>query len=107
MKSIIFNQAVKHGRIQFIPGVAVAFEDADAVPYFVAAGWAEASDEEPKHTYPLGEVDVDPLTRSAETGQFVQPDVAEAHLAEHDGNPPPPAHEAKFKPGVIAPAAEG
>lgn len=61
-KSIIFRHAVKHGRHHFLPGVPLAFEDADAAPYFIGAGWADESDQEPVHTYPAGEVDIDPDT---------------------------------------------
>lgn len=106
MQSIEFNQSVRHGPVQFIPGVPVAFEDPDAAPYFIAAGWAAASDAAPVHVYDAGTIDVDPLTRVAGTGAFVQPDLAEAHLAQHDGNPPPPPHETQFQSGLIAPAPE-
>lgn len=60
--SIIFNQAVKHGKSQFFPGVPVAFEDEDAAPYFLAAGWADETDQSPLHTYSKGEIDIDPET---------------------------------------------
>lgn len=104
--AVIFNQSVKHGRVQFLPGVAVAFEDADAEPYFIAAGWADETKDEPVHTYGLGEVDADPLTRFGETGKFVQPELAQAHLDAHDGEAALPAHETAFQSGLIAPAQE-
>jgi len=53
---------VKHGKLSFAPGVAYAFEDKDAEPYFIAAGWAEATHDAPVHTYSLGEIDIDPAT---------------------------------------------
>jgi hypothetical protein len=53
---------VKHGTIIMQPGSIVGFEDPDAAPYFIAAGWAEPSDEEPSIVYTQGEVDVDPTT---------------------------------------------
>lgn len=69
--AIKFNQAVKHGALQFFPGVSVAFEDASAEAYFVAAGWAEVTADAPVHTYPLGTVEIDPEAVFAETGRKV------------------------------------
>lgn len=105
--SITFNQRVKHGRLDFHPGVTYAFEDPDAAPYFIAAGWAsDSGDGEAAVTISLAEIDIDPLTRVAATGAFVLPAAAEAHLAAHDGTPPPAPHEVQFQSGLIAPAAE-
>jgi hypothetical protein len=104
--AIQFNQAVKHGTLQLLPNVPVAFDDAGAEAYFTAAGWAEATDAEPVHTYPEGSAVVDPLTRFGDSGEYVQPEVAEAHIAEYDGNPPPAFHEINFWPGLIAPVQE-
>lgn len=53
---------VKHGKQSFAPGVPYAFEDADAEPYFIAAGWAKKTKDAPVHTFTLGEVDIDPAT---------------------------------------------
>lgn len=53
---------VKHGKQSFAPGVPYAFEDADAEPYFIAAGWAAPTKEKPVHTFTLGEIDIDPAT---------------------------------------------
>ena len=53
---------VKHGKHSFAPGVSYAFEDEDAEPYFIAAGWAAKTKEPPVHTFTLGEVDIDPET---------------------------------------------
>ena len=103
--AIEFNQPVKHGRQQFIPGVSVAFDDPDAEPYFIAAGWASPTTVTPLFTYTEASVQVDPLTRFP-SGGFVQPDVAQAHIDFHGGNPPLPAHETEFTSGLIAPAAE-
>lgn len=68
---IIFNQVVKHDRIQFFPGVPVAFEDPLADAFFTALGWADATSDTPVHTYSADEVVIDPETRVAETGALV------------------------------------
>lgn len=60
--AIKFTKLVKHGRFAFAPGVSYAFEDADAEPYFKAAGWAEDTADAPVMTLTLGEVDIDPAT---------------------------------------------
>ncbi|WP_293875551.1 hypothetical protein [Sphingomonas sp. UBA978] len=60
--AIKFTSPTKHGATTFVPSVALAFEDKDAEPYFIAAGFAEATDDEPVMTYPVGEVDIDPET---------------------------------------------
>lgn len=69
--AVIFNQAVKHDRHQFFPGVAVAFDDANAENYFVAAGWAVATEETPVFVYPEGSVEIDTDAVFAETGRKV------------------------------------
>ena len=61
-QTITFRAPVKHGTLQFFPGVPVAFEDADAAPYFIAAGFADPSKGEPVHTYPKSSIDIDPET---------------------------------------------
>lgn len=71
MQAIIFESLTKHGTLTFLPSVPLAFEDVDAAPYFIACGWAKATDKEPLHTYLLGEVDIDPETRQNETGLLV------------------------------------
>lgn len=71
MQAVIFKSLTKHGTLTFLPSVPLAFEDEDAAPYFMKAGWAEATDQEPLHTYLLGEVDIDPLTRDNSTGKLV------------------------------------
>jgi hypothetical protein len=60
--TVKFNGVTLHGTLRFEPGVAYAFEDEDAEPYFKAAGWAEDSDEEPVRTFTKGEIDIDPNT---------------------------------------------
>jgi hypothetical protein len=95
-----------HEQHRFPPKVPFRFEDPDAEPYFLAAGWAEETDEEPIHTYTQGEVDVDPMT-TLPTGGYVLPDLAQARLDAHDGSPPPPKHELAFKASLIQPEAEG
>ncbi len=47
MGVIVFNQRVKHGRLDFHPTIPYGFEDPDAAPYFKACGWAEDSSAEP------------------------------------------------------------
>jgi len=79
--ALIFQQAVKHGKVEILPSVAVAFEDPDAEAYFTAAGWATATKSPPVRTYTQDEVSVDPLTRSAADGTYVLPELA----AQHDG----------------------
>jgi hypothetical protein len=79
--AIIFNTPVKEGTNQFLPNIPVAFDDEGAEDYFKAAGWAEDTDQAVVHTFPEGTVTVDPLTRFGETGAYVQPEVAKAHLA--------------------------
>lgn len=103
---IEFNQRVKHGRLDFHPGVAYDFEDADAAPYFIAAGWAATTSAPAAVTIGIDELDIDPLTRSAETGAYVLPEAAQAHLDRHDGTPPLRPHEVQFQSGLIAPAPE-
>lgn len=58
--AIKFNTLTKHGKLQFVPHVAVAFADDQAEEYFVAAGWADKSSEEPHHTFPIGTCKIDP-----------------------------------------------
>lgn len=60
--AIKFTSPTKHGAITFVPGVSLAFEDKDAEPYFIAAGFAEVTKDKPVMTYAQGEVDIDPET---------------------------------------------
>ena len=57
-----FKGVTKHGRFTFMPGIVYGFEDPDAVPYFVAAGWADPSNEDPAMIVTLEEIDIDPET---------------------------------------------
>lgn len=57
-----FNHVTKHGKLQIAPSISIAFEDEGAEAYFVAAGFAEETDEEPVMTFPEGSVTVDPET---------------------------------------------
>lgn len=60
---VVFNQVVSHSGVSFIPNkVVYGFEDPDAAPYFVAAGWAEDSPEDPDITVPSGVIEIDPET---------------------------------------------
>ena len=62
MDAITFKERVKHGRCDFHPTIVYGFEDTDAAPYFMAAGWAEISNDEPQVVITLGEIDIDPET---------------------------------------------
>jgi len=69
---IKFKEAVKHGTNTFPPTVALAFEDDRAEEYFVAAGWAEQTDDDPiMAPYPEGTVTIDPDTVFAGTANKV------------------------------------
>ncbi len=57
-----FDDRVKHGKIDFHPGVTYAFEDPDAVPYFVAAFGAKKTKDAATVTIGLDEIDIDPET---------------------------------------------
>ncbi len=57
--TLVFNQPVKHGAQQFLPGVPVGFEDPDAEAYFVNAGWASVSADEPVFIYDAEAVAID------------------------------------------------
>lgn len=70
--AIIFNQAVKHDRFQFIPGVALEIPGAEH--YFVACGWASETSSDPVFTYEG--VEYDSNARSGDTGKHVLPDEA-------------------------------
>lgn len=61
--AIKFKEPVRQSGQQLIPGVSLAFEDANAEAFFVAAGWAEETTEDPVHTYPEGSFEIDPDTR--------------------------------------------
>lgn len=83
MDVIVFNQRVKHGRLDFHPTIAYGFEDADAAPYFTACGWASVSTDEPVVTISIEELDIDPCTifgDGANKGKFVMPSRAAAAL---------------------------
>lgn len=60
--SLIFNQRVKHGKLDFHPKVVYQFEDPDAPVYFKAMGWASETSETPDVTISLAECDIDPDT---------------------------------------------
>jgi hypothetical protein len=60
--AVIFSSPTRHGPNTFAPGVSLAFEDARAEDYFVAAGWASTTKKEPAMTYPEGTVEIDPQT---------------------------------------------
>lgn len=66
MNTIVFNQRVKHGRLDFHPGVAYGFEDVDAAPFFKACGWASDSADTPAVIISQDELDIDPETTFAD-----------------------------------------
>lgn len=62
MDAFIFNQRVKHGRLDFHPTVVYGFEDPDAAPYFAALGFGEASESDPIVIISAAELEIDPET---------------------------------------------
>jgi hypothetical protein len=71
--TVKFKETVKHGTMEFLPGVPLAFEDPDAEPYFKGAGWAENTPDAPIRTYSQDEVSVDANgTRHAESGVMMR-----------------------------------
>lgn len=57
-----FGGLVKHGRAAFTPGPVYEFEDANAVPFFVAMGWATETADPADFTIPASDVAIDPDT---------------------------------------------
>ncbi len=62
MDAFIFNQRVKHGRLDFHPTVVYGFEAPDAAPYFAALGFGEVSNGSPAVIISAEELDIDPET---------------------------------------------
>jgi hypothetical protein len=60
--AIKFTSPTRHGTQTFVPGVALAFADASAEQYFIAAGFAEATKDKAVMEYPEGTVEIDPAT---------------------------------------------
>jgi len=60
--AIKFHAPTKHGAHAFAPGVAYAFEDDGAEPYFLAAKFAEETDDDAVVVMPAGSIEVDPET---------------------------------------------
>lgn len=84
-----FGGLTKHGRLAFAPHTTYSFEDPDAVPYFVAMGWAEEVPT-PQDAVIIGldAIDIDPLTVFGDgprKGQYVMPERAKAALASREG----------------------
>lgn len=67
MDAFIFNQRVKHGRLDFHPTVVYGFEDPDAAPYFAALGFGDVSEDDPAVIISAEELDIDPETILAST----------------------------------------
>lgn len=84
MDVVVFNQRVKHGRLDFHPTIAYGFEDPDAAPYFKACGWADDAEGDPVVTISIEELDIDPCTvwggGGDNRGKFVMPDRAATAL---------------------------
>lgn len=81
MDVIVFNQRVRHGRLDFHPVVKYGFEDPDAVPYFKACGWASDAAGAPDVSISIDEIDIDPCTiwgAGDNKGKFVMPERAAA-----------------------------
>jgi hypothetical protein len=79
MDAFIFNQRVKHGRLDFHPTVVYGFEDPDAAPYFAACGWGETTDADVAVPIGIDELDIDPCTvwgNGENRGKFVMPERA-------------------------------
>src|SRR4051812_31039788 len=66
--TVEFNREVKHGTHRLHKRLVARFEDPDAAPYFVRAGWAEFTDKEPDVTFTEGEVEIDPETIMGNNG---------------------------------------
>jgi hypothetical protein len=62
MYAFIFNQRVKHLRLDFHPTVVYGFEDPDAAPFFTALGFGETTDETPVVVISADELNIDPET---------------------------------------------
>jgi len=80
-----FGGLTKHGRLAFAPGTVYGFEDPDAVPYFVAMGWAKETEDKPDIVIPIGELDISPFVIFGDgpnKANFVMPDRAAAAAAE-------------------------
>lgn len=72
MNAIVFKSVTKHSKFEFMPGVPVAFEDPDAVPYFVdGMHWADRTDAAPVRVYSQEEVSIDPMAVDGATGKLV------------------------------------
>jgi len=76
--AVRFTTSYRHGAIEFLPGVSIAFEDPDAETFFKKVGAATSTDDPPVRTYSSDEVDIDPAT--------IFPDgtkVADCEVGEH------------------------
>lgn len=60
--AVIFNQRVKHGKLDLHPGIVYSFADQTSEDYFVAAGWASLSEETAAVEIAADEAPVDPDT---------------------------------------------
>ena len=69
--AVIFKSLTKHGTLQFLPGQSLAFKDARAEEYFVAAGFAEKTSKKAIYTYDKGSIEIDTGTVFNKTGEKV------------------------------------
>lgn len=72
--AVEFHSVTKHDKLQIAPSISIAFEDEGAEAYFIAAGWAVETEDEPVMTFPEGSVTIDPETTfgtGAQRGQKV------------------------------------
>ena len=66
--TIKFTGRTLHQQHEFLPGPALAFEGERVEEYFINAGWAEETDDEPARTYSEDECSVDPETTFGTAG---------------------------------------
>ncbi|WP_225206243.1 hypothetical protein [Novosphingobium huizhouense] len=65
--AVYFKHRFKHGSLDLLPGLPLAFEDDRAEEYFICAGAADATADAPVVTYPAGSVEIDTETVFAGT----------------------------------------
>lgn len=76
--AVKFKETVKHQGIALAAGISTSFEAKRADDYFIAAGWAEATDEEPVIHYSQDQISIDAKTVHAQTTKRVLADEKEA-----------------------------
>ena len=66
--TVVFNGETKQSGLRFPPATPIRFEGEGHADFFVLAGWADYSDEEPKMIIGADEIEVDPDTIHNATG---------------------------------------